>query len=53
MKKQHTGSTVTDKRLNLFSDYRVENIEELIKLIRLATARNLARSLVIEKTVSH
>lgn len=33
------------------SSNKVDNIEELVKLIRLACARNLARSLIIENTV--
>ncbi|XP_055377669.1 nuclear pore complex protein Nup75 [Condylostylus longicornis] len=35
----------------IFKDYRIENIEEIVKLLRLACARNLARALVIENTV--
>lgn len=33
------------------SSNKVDNIEELVKLIRLACARNLARALIIENTV--
>ncbi|XP_017148759.1 nuclear pore complex protein Nup75 isoform X1 [Drosophila miranda] len=34
----------------VFKDYRAENIDEILNILRLACARNLARSLVIENT---
>lgn len=37
--------------INLLNDCRIENINDIVRLIRLACARNLARALIIEKTV--
>ncbi|KAH8355279.1 hypothetical protein KR093_010332, partial [Drosophila rubida] len=39
----HTSKTI-------FKDYRVENVEEILDLMRLACARNLARAMIIENT---
>lgn len=39
-----------DKQPHILKDYRMENIDEIVKLIRLACARNLARAIVIENT---
>lgn len=41
--KQQSSKTV-------FSDYRVENVEEILDLMRLACARNLSRAMIIENT---
>jgi len=41
---QHHTETV-------FKDYRVENVDEIMNLLRLACARNLARALIIENTL--
>lgn len=38
------------KQPHILKDYRMENIDEIVKLIRLACARNLARAIVIENT---
>ncbi|XP_016985980.1 nuclear pore complex protein Nup75 [Drosophila rhopaloa] len=35
----------------VFKDYRVENVDEILNLMRLACARNLARALIIENTM--
>ncbi|KAH8320516.1 hypothetical protein KR067_004739, partial [Drosophila pandora] len=35
----------------VFKDYRVENIDEILNLMRLACARNLARAMIIENTM--
>ncbi|KAH8280600.1 hypothetical protein KR018_012058, partial [Drosophila ironensis] len=35
----------------VFKDYRVENVNEILNLMRLACARNLARAVIIENTV--
>ncbi|KAH8401109.1 hypothetical protein KR009_003119, partial [Drosophila setifemur] len=35
----------------VFKDYRVENIDEILNLMRLACARNLARAMIIENTI--
>ncbi|XP_022228902.2 nuclear pore complex protein Nup75 [Drosophila obscura] len=35
---------------SVFKDYRVENVDEILNIMRLACARNLARALVIENT---
>lgn len=45
MKQQKSDS------LNLITDYRIENIDEMIKLLRLSCARNLARAFIIQNTV--
>lgn len=37
--------------LNLLNDCRIENIDDMIMLLRLACARNLARAFIIENTV--
>lgn len=37
--------------VNILKDYRIENIEEIINLLRLACARNLSRAIIIENTV--
>lgn len=37
--------------INILKDYRIENIEEIISLLRLACARNLSRAIIIENTV--
>lgn len=39
------------KELNILGDYRIDKIEEIVKLIRFACARNLARAFVIENTI--
>lgn len=49
-KKEQMEIGKTDS-LNLLNDCRIENIEDMVKLIRLASARNLARALIIENTV--
>ncbi|XP_017093815.2 nuclear pore complex protein Nup75 [Drosophila bipectinata] len=36
---------------NVFKDYRVENVDEILNLMRLACARNLARAMIIENTM--
>lgn len=36
--------------LNLLYDCRIENIDEMVKLIRLACTRNLSRALILENT---
>lgn len=41
---QHHTATV-------FKDYRAENIADILNLMRLACARNLARALIFENTV--
>nr|XP_036669108.1 nuclear pore complex protein Nup75 [Drosophila suzukii] len=35
----------------VFKDYRVENVDEILNLMRLACARNLARALIIENAM--
>ncbi|KAI8039705.1 nuclear pore complex protein Nup75 [Drosophila gunungcola] len=35
----------------VFKDYRVENVDEILNLMRLACARNLARALITENTM--
>ena len=37
--------------VNILKNYRIENIEEIINLLRLACARNLSRAVIIENTV--
>ncbi|XP_055920799.1 nuclear pore complex protein Nup75 [Eupeodes corollae] len=37
--------------IDILKDYRIENIEEIINLLRLACARNLSRAIIIENTV--
>lgn len=37
--------------LNLLNDCRIENVEDVVRLIRLACARNLSRALIIESTL--
>lgn len=36
--------------LNLLNDCRIEHVDEIVKLLRLSCARNLARSLINENT---
>jgi len=44
LNSQHHTETV-------FKDYRVENVDEILNLMRLACARNLARALIIENAM--
>lgn len=37
--------------INILKDYRIENIEEIVNLLRLACARNLSRAIIIENTM--
>ena len=37
--------------MNMLRDYRIDKINEIVKLLRLAIARNLARAFIIEKTI--
>lgn len=49
-KKAYLAAGKTDV-LNLLNDCRIENIEDMVRLIRLACARNLSRAFIIENTV--
>uniref|UniRef100_T1GZG6 Uncharacterized protein n=1 Tax=Megaselia scalaris TaxID=36166 RepID=T1GZG6_MEGSC len=39
-----------DSPVDLIKDYRIENIDEIVKLLRLACARNISRAFIIENT---
>lgn len=36
--------------VEVIKDYRIENIDEIVKLLRLACARNISRAFIIENT---
>ncbi|KAL7738573.1 hypothetical protein ACLKA6_006873 [Drosophila palustris] len=48
--KLNTAKFNNQTSKTVFKDYRVENVEEILDLMRLACARNLARALIIENT---
>ncbi|XP_060653563.1 nuclear pore complex protein Nup75 [Drosophila nasuta] len=48
--KLNTAKFSNQTSKTIFKDYRVENIEEILDLMRLACARNLARAMIIENT---
>ncbi|XP_011200003.2 nuclear pore complex protein Nup75 [Bactrocera dorsalis] len=50
-KKKKRLEKYPDEPINILKDYRIENIEEIINLLRLACARNLSRAIIIENTV--
>ncbi|XP_068148193.1 nuclear pore complex protein Nup75 [Drosophila tropicalis] len=50
--KRKTATFSNQSSKTVFKDFRVENIEEILNLMRLACARNLSRALIIEKTLS-
>ncbi|TDG51084.1 hypothetical protein AWZ03_002447 [Drosophila navojoa] len=48
--KLNTAKFNNQSSKTVFSDYRVENVEEILDLMRLACARNLSRATIIENT---
>lgn len=36
--------------VEVIKDYRIENIDEIVKYLRLACARNISRAFIIENT---
>ncbi|KAH8299678.1 hypothetical protein KR044_004541, partial [Drosophila immigrans] len=48
--KLNTAKFMNHTSKTIFKDYRVENVEEILDLMRLACARNLARAMIIENT---
>ncbi|XP_023164937.2 nuclear pore complex protein Nup75 [Drosophila hydei] len=48
--KLNTAKFNNQTSKTVFSDYRVENVEEILDLMRLACARNLSRAMIIENT---
>lgn len=36
--------------VEIIKDYRIESIDEIVKLLRLACARNISRAFIIENT---
>lgn len=50
-KRNRMAKAQNANSLNLMTDYRIENIDEMVTLLRLACARNLARAFIIENTV--
>ncbi|XP_037807041.1 nuclear pore complex protein Nup75 [Lucilia sericata] len=50
-KKKKRLEKYPDEPVNILKDYRIENIEEIINLLRLACARNLSRAIIIENTM--
>lgn len=50
-KKKEALRTGKSQSLDLLNDCRIENVEDVVRLIRLACARNLSRALIIENTV--
>lgn len=49
-KKKQIVQSGKAKTLNLLNDCRIEHVDEIVKLLRLSCARNLARSLIHENT---
>ncbi|TMW50477.1 hypothetical protein DOY81_004473 [Sarcophaga bullata] len=50
-KKKKMLEEYPDEPINILKDYRIENIEEIVNLLRLACARNLSRAIIIENTM--
>ncbi|XP_053965404.1 nuclear pore complex protein Nup75 [Anastrepha ludens] len=50
-KKKKRLEKYPDESVEILKDYRIENIEEIINLLRLACARNLSRAIIIENTI--
>ncbi|XP_036334091.1 nuclear pore complex protein Nup75 [Rhagoletis pomonella] len=50
-KKKKRLEKYPDEPIEILKDYRIENIEEIINLLRLACARNLSRAIIIENTI--
>lgn len=50
-KKKKLLEKYPDAPVNILKDYRIDNIEEIINLLRLACARNLSRAIIIENTM--
>lgn len=50
-RNQITKAQQRTSSLDLLTDYRIENMDEMVTLLRLSCARNLARAFIIENTV--
>ncbi|XP_030379177.1 nuclear pore complex protein Nup75-like [Scaptodrosophila lebanonensis] len=50
--KRETAEFAFQTSKTVLRDYRVENIEELVRMLRYACSRNLARTFIIEGTAS-
>lgn len=50
-KKKRLFESGKSETLDILNDCRIEHIDDIVKLLRLSCARNLARSLIRENTV--